>query len=207
MQIDPASLDPKTVHKLMIGTVVPRPIAWITSHNGGGAWNAAPFSYFNAVSSRPCVVSTSFSYKPHSQDGHKDTLNNILETGEYCINVVNGALAEAMNLTSTDYPSDYDELGEAGLSHEPCQSITGRRISGSPVAFECRLRQSVQVGEGPGSATLVLGDVLQIHVADSLVDQGYRVDIRGLDPGGRLAGDGYSYTRELFELVRRPFRG
>lgn len=205
MQIDPATLEPRTVHKLMIGTVVPRPIAWITSHDGEGNWNAAPFSYFNAVSSRPCVVSTSFSFKPHTEDGHKDTLNNILRTREYCINVVTGAQAEAMNVTSTDYPPDYDELSEADLSHEPCQVITGRRIIGSPVAFECRLRQSVPVGEGPGSATLVLGDVLRIHIADSVIDDDHHVDIRALDPVGRLAGDGYSYTRELFELVRRPF--
>ena len=203
------------MHKLLIGTVVPRPIAWMLSRRAGAPatrdpanYNLAPFSYFNAVSSKPAVLSTVFSYKADSADAGdhiKDTLRNIRLHPEYSINVVSGAQLDAMNATATDFPPEISELATLDLAHASCEAIEGLRLTDSLVSFECRLRQEIAVGDGPGSAVMVLSDVHRIHVSDGIVEENLHVDINALNPLARLAGNQYAVLGEILERERKPF--
>ncbi len=205
MDIKPESLEPGMMHKLMIGCVVPRPIAWVSSQSASGQGNLAPFSYFNAVSSRPAALSIVCSYQPAHPSHRKDTLRNILETGEFVVNVVTEMIMEAMNQSATIYPEEIDEFAEVGITATPSLTVQPPRVAESPINFECTLHTTLQVGEGPGSATMVIGYIKHIHIRDELVDEGLRVDIARLQPIGRLAGNGYCYVRELFDLERQPY--
>jgi flavin reductase (DIM6/NTAB) family NADH-FMN oxidoreductase RutF len=205
MEIRPEDLDPGTMHKLLIGCVVPRPIAWVSSQDATGHVNLAPYSFFNALSSRPAMVMISASYNANHPTGRKDTLRNILATGEFVVNIVNEAAAEAMNQTATLYPDDVDEFAEVGITPVPSTIVRPPRVAESPINFECRLHTTVPLGEGPGSATLVIGQVQYLHVQDDLIDDHYRVDIHQLRPVGRLAGNSYCSVRDVFELERKPY--
>lgn len=204
MTIRPEDYGPREIHKLIIGCVVPRPIAWISTVDPEGATNVAPFSFFNGVASNPPTVSVSFSYNPNRGDHRKDTLRNILSTGEFVINTVGEPYEEQMHSSSGDYPLGRSEIDALGLTTVASRLVAPPRLGESGVAFECRLDRTIPIGSGPGSATLVLGRVLGIEVADGLVDDQLHMDVGALKPIGRLAGNGYCYVRELFDLGPRP---
>lgn len=206
MTIDPKTLKPRDIHKLLIGTIVPRPIAWLVSRIEGGGYNAAPFSYFNAVSSRPAVLSTVFSHKSDASDGLKDSLRNIRNHGEYTINSVAVSQLDAMNDSATNYPREISETDSLGIAVLPCEAIDGVRIAESAVSYECRLMKEVPIGDGPGSAILVLSEVLRIHVKDAIIDEDFHVDPVGLDPLGRLAGTQFTELGALLSRERKDFR-
>ena len=205
MEIRPTEHQVKDLHKLIIGCVVPRPIAWVTSLAENERVNLAPFSFFNGVCSNPPTVSISFSWNPGSDDHLKDTWRNIRARGEFVVNMVDEAHAERMNLTSADFPPGESELEYAGL--ETAAPATGAtpRIAGAPVCFECSLSHSIDIGEGPGSATLVLGTVRHVYVADGIIDDRLRVDVHALRPVGRLAGAQYCRVRDVFEMPRPSY--
>lgn len=206
MEIDPHTMDQRDLYKLLIGCVVPRPIGWVATRNRHGQPNLAPFSFFNAIGSNPPAVSISVSYTAGRAEGRKDTLQNILTTGEFVVNIVDERNAAAMNETATDYPADIDEFAMAGLTAAPGLTVQAPRVAESPVNFECRLHTTVPVGTGPGSGTLVIGIIQHIHLRDDLLnDRGY-IDIQRLQPVGRLAGNSYCYVHEIFELVRKSYR-
>jgi flavin reductase (DIM6/NTAB) family NADH-FMN oxidoreductase RutF len=188
----------------MIGCVVPRPIAWVSTQDRNGVYNLAPFSYFNAISAKPPAISISATYNESRPENRKDTLRNILELREFVVNVVNEPIAEAMNQSATDYPPEVDEFAQAGMTAAPSQTVTPPRVAESPINFECMLFTNVPIGEGPGSATLVIGLITYIHIRDDLISNG-RIDIAKLQPVGRLAGNGYTYVRDMFEMVRKPY--
>lgn len=202
--LNPGELSPREVYKLMIGCVVPRPIAWITSVNDAGVVNLAPFSYFNGVSSRPAVVSVSFSYHPDRPENAKDTLRNIRATGEFVINVVSEPNEVAMHGSSGDYSPETSELAVYGLTQEASQKVRPPSLAESPIRLECTLYDSIQVGTGPGSATLVLGEVVTISVREDLVNEQLHVDHKTLKPVGRLAGSNYAFIHEIVDLGPRP---
>lgn len=201
MQIDPVVLGERETYKLLIGCVVPRPIAWVSTVDREGVRNLAPFSFFNAIGSNPPAVSISVSFTD-SADQRKDTLRNIEATGEFVVNVVSEDLAQAMNATAVNYPPDVDEFTVAGVTAAPSVHVRAPRVAEAPVSFECRLFTLVPVGSGPGSATLVIGTVALIHARDGIVDERNRVDIHQLRPIARLAGAGYAYVHETFEMSR-----
>lgn len=195
-RFDLADLAPRAVYKLLIGTVVPRPIAWVTTVDGAGTVNAAPYSFFNCLSADPPIVA--LGVENWADMRFKDTAYNIRMTEEFTVNIVSDALAEAMNVTAVPFPADVDELKAAGLTAVPGIHVRAPRIAEAPVALECRRHVGIAVGK---SREIVLGRVLAIHIRSDLVDPAtHYVDQLGLDALGRMGGHGYARTREQFDL-------
>ncbi|MDX1745725.1 MAG: flavin reductase family protein [Halobacteriales archaeon] len=181
MEFSPSE-QPDALYRTMTSLVVPRPIAWISTVDGDGHPNLAPYSYFNAVSSRPPVVMFSGGIR----DGEpKDTPTNALETGEFVTNLVTQDVIEAMDKTSASVEGDEFEF--AGVTPEPARTVTPARVAEAHAQFECTVRDSMTVG----SSTLVLGDVEHIHVDEALLTDG-KVDTRKVDAVGRLGGSYYT---------------
>ena len=201
MQLDPLTLGERETYKLLIGCVVPRPIAWVSTVDLSGVRNLAPFSFFNAVGSNPPAVSVSISYIDNP-DRRKDTLRNIEDTGEFVVNIVDEDLAQAMNATSANYPHDVDEFDIVGVTAVPSDMVRPPRVAGAPVSLECKLFALMPVGQGPGSATLVIGSIQRIHARADLIDERRHIDIMKLRPIARLAGASYAYIHETFDMVR-----
>ena len=200
MLFDLAALDAQNAYKLLVSTVVPRPIAWVTTQDLDGSVNAAPFSFFNAVSGDPPVVAIGIGGR--APGDVKDTGGNIRRTGQFVVNMVSDALAEKMNVTAIDFGNDVNELAEAGLLTAPSAKVRPPRIAASPVAFECERLVIVDVGV---DRSVVLGRVLAIHIADDCVLDPARcyVDTPKLDLIGRMHGSGwYSRTRDRFDMPR-----
>jgi flavin reductase (DIM6/NTAB) family NADH-FMN oxidoreductase RutF len=200
-QFDPQILGQRETYKLLIGCVVPRPIAWVSTIDPAGVLNLAPFSFFNAIGSNPPAISISISYADAASP-RKDTLRNISDTGEFVVNIVDEDLAQAMNATSANYPPDVDEFEIAGLSAAPCIAVRPPRVDGAPVSLECKLFTLVPVGQGPGSATLAIGVIQMIHLRADIVNERGHIDITKLRPIARLAGASYAYVHEIFNMVR-----
>ena len=154
----------ENIYKLLVSTVVPRPIAWVTTQDIDGSVNAAPFSFFNAVSGNPPVVAIGIGGR--GPGDVKDTGGNIRRTGQFVVNLVSNALAEQMNITAIDFDKQVNELAEAGLHTAPSSRVKPPRIAESPVSFECERLVIVEVGV---DRAVVLGKVVAIHVADEYV--------------------------------------
>src|SRR5215213_1954319 len=200
-QLDPQMLGERETYKLLIGCVVPRPIAWVSTLDLAGVRNLAPFSFFNAIGSNPPALSISINYVD-SLDQRKDTLRNIIDTGEFVINIVDEDLALAMNATAANYPSSVDEFEIAGVAATPSVMVRPARVAGAPVSLECKLFTLVPVGQGPGSATVVIGVIHMIHVRSDSINERHYIDITKLRPIARLAGASYAYVHETFDMVR-----
>ncbi len=195
--LDPASIDRTAAYHLLNSLVVPRPIAWVSTVSELGTANIAPHSYFTVLSPDPPVVC-------FSSGGVKDTLRNVRFTGDFVVNVVGEELAEQMNLTSADFPADESEFSAAGLTPAPCDLVRAPRLAEAPAAMECRLLQILEIGNAPNH--VVIGEVVRFHLADRVWRDG-RIDMAALRPVGRLAGSGYSFTRELFRMDRPTYAG
>ena len=200
MLFDFADIDSTNQYKLLISTVVPRPIAWVVSQDAKSRINAAPFSFFNAFSDDPPVVGIGIGSR---NTGHpKDTRANIAEMRQFVVNLVSEDLAEAMNITAIEFPAEINELNEAGLTTLSSVHVKPPRIAESPVAMECELLQIVQLGEENG---LVLGRVLAMHIHDDAVLDAKKshIDTPKLKLLGRMHGSGwYARTSNLFQLAR-----
>jgi flavin reductase (DIM6/NTAB) family NADH-FMN oxidoreductase RutF len=200
-QLDPQTLGERETYKLLIGCVVPRPIAWVSTIDRFGVRNLAPFSFFNGVGSNPPAVSISVNYADNP-DQRKDTLRNIIDTGEFVVNIVDEDLAQAMNATAANYPSNIDEFEVAGVTAIPSVKVRPPRVAGAPVSLECKLFTLVPVGQGPGSATLVIGVIQLIHARANIINERHHIDITKLRPISRLAGASYAFVHETFDMVR-----
>ena len=203
MQIDTQLLKPEAMYKLMIGCVVPRPIAWVSTVDAGGAANLAPFSYFMAITHDPPTIA--FSASPRAEyasvPGRKDTLRNVEATREFVVNLVDDALAEAMNVTSGDYPPEVDEFARAGLAAAPSVKVKAPRVAAAPINMECHLQQVIPIGNRPSH--LVIGRIVHLHLRDDVYDAASgRIDMHRLRPVGRLAGNLYSHIHDIFEMKR-----
>lgn len=205
MEIDPKTFDQREVYKLLIGTVVPRPIAWVSTVDTAGVVNLAPFSFFNGLGSNPPALMVSINHASGRSDDRKDTLRNIIETHEFVVNIVTESTMHAMNQTATDYPTGYDELALAGLTTRPARTIRAPHVAESPVSFECTLHTTIPLGEGPGSTTVVIGIINHMYIDDTLLNDRNYIDIARLQPIGRLAGNSYCYVHDIFELIRPKF--
>ncbi len=201
MHFDLAKIAATDAYKLLVATVVPRPIALVTTVDAGGRVNAAPFSFFNAVSSVPPVVVLGISPGVNGGDGYKDTERNIRDTGEFTVNLVDEALAERMNVCAVDFPDDIAELDIAGLTALPAAEIRAPRIAEAPVSFECRRITGLSLGP---RSTLEVGRVIHIHIRDDLVDPArFYVATERMRLIGRMHGRGwYARTRDLFLMER-----
>jgi flavin reductase (DIM6/NTAB) family NADH-FMN oxidoreductase RutF len=203
MEINPQDLPWRSIYKLLIGSVVPRPIGWISSVNPAGQLNLAPFSFFNAVGGNPPHVLFSPLIRGTDQRP-KDTLHNVRETGEFVANIVTEDLAEAMNVTATELPPDINEFKLAGLTALPSVMVQPPRVAESPVHFECVVTQIIELGDEPGSGNVVIGRVVHIHVSESVLFDGDKIDLAKLRPIGRLAGSAYCRVTDIFDLTRPP---
>ena len=205
MEFDAQVIESAAMYKLLIGSVVPRPIAWVSSVDAEGVRNLAPFSYFMAITHDPPTIA--FSSGPRGAEigggvrGKKDTLHNVEVTREFVVNVVDDALAEAMNVTSGDYTADVDEFAKAGLVAAPSVKVKAPRVAAAPVSMECRLSQIIPVGNLPHH--LIVGEIVHMHVRDDVFDPATgRLDMQRLKPVGRLAGHLYTHVHDIFEMKR-----
>jgi len=205
MEINADQLPWKSMYKLFIGSVLPRPIGWISTINADGQPNLAPYSFFNVASVNPPHVL--FAPMIRATDSTtKDTLNNVRHTEEFVVNIVTEAIADAMNLTATELPADVDEFDFAGLEQAPSVVVKPPRVAASPIHFECKLSQIIEFGTEPGSGSLVIGRVVHIHVDERVQIGEDKIDLDALKPIGRLAGTSYTRVTDVFDLVRKPPR-
>ena len=201
MHFDLARIPTADAYKLLVSTVVPRPIALATTVDSEGRVNAAPFSFFNAVSSVPPVVVLGISPGAASEDGYKDTGRNIRDSGEFVVNLVDEVLAERMNICAIDFSAGTGELEKAELTPLPSVGVRPPRIAQSPVSFECRRITGLSLGP---RSTLEVGSVIHIHIRDDLVDPAKMyVRTEKMRLIGRMHGRGwYARTSDLFLMDR-----
>jgi flavin reductase (DIM6/NTAB) family NADH-FMN oxidoreductase RutF len=200
MIIRPQEHEYHDIYKLMIGAIVPRPIAFVSTLSPDGIPNVAPFSFFTGVSANPPVIC--FSPMIRGSDGKKkDTLNNIETTREFVVNIVSEDFAVPMNICSTEFPPEVNEFQQSGLTPVPSDLVKPPRVKESKINLECGLLEVVHVSPKPLGGSLVLGEVLCFHVVDSLWED-YRIDPDKLKPIGRMGGPTYTRTTDRFDLVR-----
>lgn len=201
MVIDSATTSPQDIYKLLVGSVVPRPIAFVSSVSPEGVANLAPFSFFTVASANPPVVCFT-PMVPASGRICKDTLRNVRAAGEFVVNIVSEDFVEQMNLCSGDYPPEVDEFQLSGLTAVSSDRVGPARVGESRVSMECKLIEIVEVSEKPLGGSLVLGEVLRFHIADEVSDGNGRILPDQLRAVGRMGGTSYTRTKDRFELER-----
>jgi len=210
MNITPSNLSHGELYGLILNSVAPRPIAWVSTLSASGQPNLAPFSFFNCVCVEPPLLAFAPGLRPSKQPGSalgeapgeaKDTLRNIRETKEFVVNIVTYELAEAMNQTSGEYNASVNEFELAQIPSAQSQMVKVPRVAASPVSFECQLYQILDFSPSPESGSLVIGQIVSIHVDDSHMKQG-KLDRNSLDLIGRMGGIQYTRTTQRFEMVR-----
>jgi flavin reductase (DIM6/NTAB) family NADH-FMN oxidoreductase RutF len=196
--IDPSDLDPRSSYKLLIGSVVPRPIAWTSTVSREGVYNLAPFSFFTVASRQPPKLCISLGPPQETEEGGepsaKDTLSNIEETEEFAINIVSLPLSNRMFESSKNHPTDTDEFEKANLTPAPCEIVKAPRVEEAGVSMECLMDRILSLG----SDHLVIGRMVRFHVRDELFEDG-RINVAKLQPLGRLAGN-YTKVETIFDL-------
>jgi flavin reductase (DIM6/NTAB) family NADH-FMN oxidoreductase RutF len=187
-------------YKFLIGGILPRPIAVISTRNADGTNNVAPFSFFTAVSAKPMIIA--FCPMIRSSTGAlKDTPINIFREKEFVVNIVSEDIVQKINLTSTELPYGEDEFKFAGLTPIDSEVVKAKRIKESLVHFECIFRDSLSYGDQPGAGQIITGEVLRVHIAEEILDNGKIVTSK-LKPVGRGAGNDYFRCDSTFALER-----
>jgi flavin reductase (DIM6/NTAB) family NADH-FMN oxidoreductase RutF len=206
MIVSPSDLPHSELYGLLLNSVAPRPIAWVSTASSTGQLNLAPFSFFNVVCVDPPLLAFAPGLRrpkqPEASRGEaKDTLRNIRETKEFVVNIVTYELREAMNVTSGEYDASLNEFELAKLTPETSKIVRPPRVAESPVSFECKLHQILDFSTAPTSGSLVIGQIVSIHVNDAHLKEG-RLDRNSLDLIGRMGGIQYTRTTQRFEMVR-----
>ena len=193
---DFGTLTARERYKLLIGTVIPRPIAFITTVSKDGRFNAAPFSFFNVLTHDPAIVA--IGVENHADLSFKDTARNVRETEVFTVNMVDDALAQGMEICAIKFDPGVDELAEAGLTPVPGTHVASPRILEAPASLECRRYMTLEVGK---AREIILGQVVGVFIRSDLVDaERLHVDQMGMDVIGRLGGHGYARTRDQFDI-------
>ncbi|MDR9856066.1 flavin reductase family protein [Paenibacillus sp. VCA1] len=198
--IDPLNQSERDNYKLLTGSIIPRPVAWVTTLAENGKINAAPFSYFNIVTADPPMISVSVQRK---QGSRKDTSRNAVREGEFVVHIGDELSVEKLNITAASLPPDESELEHAGLTPVPSDNVRVPGIAEAKIRMECVLEQAIPLGGTPDSpaADLLIGRVVRFHIDESLLDQG-RILAEALKPVSRLAGSHYAKLGETFSLER-----
>lgn len=198
---DTTSIEFKDNYKLLIGSIVPRPIAFVSTLNKDGTNNLAPFSFFTAISAKPMIVA--FCPLIRTSTGEKkDTLVNIEENKEFVINFITEEMAPAANNTSVEVPYGQDEFTIGGFTPIDSEIVKARRVKESPIQFECKLRDLLSYGDQPGNGTLVAGEVVRVHVDEKLLEEG-RINTDLYNPIGRGAGNDWVLTKDRVQYERK----
>lgn len=199
ISINPALNSALANYKLMTGSVIPRPIAFVTSKSSEGVLNAAPFSFFNVVSSNPPMISLSVLRQAGQM---KDTARNIIESGEFVVHIVDEANVKKANETSASLPPEVSEVELAGLTPIESEKISVPGVKEARVRMECVLEKSITLGNPESPACdLVIAKVVQIHVAEEIYEDG-KINAKKLGAVSRLAGNNYGTIGEIFEMER-----
>ncbi|MHC2568009.1 flavin reductase family protein [Rhizobium leguminosarum] len=193
---DFTTLDPRERYKLMIGTIIPRPIALVTTVDEDGRINAAPFSFFNCLSADPPILALGVENNPDMS--FKDTGHNIRMTEVFTVNIVSVAIAEAMHRCAAKYPRGIDELKEAGLTAMPGVKVASPWIAEAPASFECRRHITLELGK---SRQIIMGEIIYAHYREGAVDERLHVDPDVIDAVARLGGDTCSTIRDRFDML------
>ncbi|MDO7842171.1 flavin reductase family protein [Sphingomonas immobilis] len=204
MQFTMADLPVRDRYKILVSTVTPRPIAWVTTKGSNGVVNAAPYSFFNAMGDDPALVVLGL-LKAVGTGEDKDTATNILEMGEFVVNLVGEHDAEAMNLSCVDTPRDVSEIDYAGIAVTPATLVAPPLIASAPVSFECRKVEALAIGP---RQVIVIGEVLMAHIKDEFIADParLRIDTRAMKLIGRVHGPGiYVRNSDTFSMDRGAF--
>lgn len=200
MQFDPNELEYSAIYKLLTGSVIPRPIGWISTVDEKGVNNLAPFSYFNAVGEDPPHVMFS---TVRGNDSNKDTLNNVLAIKQFVVNMVTEELVEQMNTTSQQVSSEVDEFELAGVTPIQSVKIKPMRVKESLVTFECELVHHYFLEDHKrGGACIIVGRIVMMHFEESVLLDNYKINLETYKPVARLAGSNYSKLGEIFSIKR-----
>ncbi|MGR3805659.1 flavin reductase family protein [Marinibacterium profundimaris] len=192
-----SDLTPREAYKVMIGTIVPRPIAWVTTISPEGVVNAAPYSFFNCLSADPPILALGVENKPDRS--FKDTAYNIRMTECFTVNIVDRANVGPMSVTAANFGPEVDELDMAGLTAVPGVQVACPRIKEAPVAFECQRYLGIEVSS---AREIILGKIVMAHVREDIIDlDTYYSDHEKLDALGRMGGNGYAGTLDYFDLA------
>lgn len=200
MQLDFSSLSARDAYRWMISTIVPRPIAWVSTISPDGVTNLAPFSFFQGVCANPPTLM--FVPVNNRQGDPKDTIRNIEAVPEFAVNLVSHELGQAMSNTAALLPYGESEFATFGIEPAVSEKIRPSRVAAAPVAYECILDRIVHIGEGPLAANVVFGRILALHMRDELLGEDGLPDTRKLDLIGRMGGDDYTTTRDTFTMER-----
>ncbi len=199
MIVDPSANSPQDIYKLLVGAVVPRPIAFVSSLSKEGVRNLAPFSFFTVASANPPVVV--FQNTVRANGTRKDTVTNIEATREFVLNIVSEDFATKMNATSADVPPDIDEFELSGLTPVASDLVKPVRVGESKIQMECKLVQIIHVSDRPMGGELILGEVLRFHIDESIMED-LRIDPDRLRPIGRMGGPTYVRCSDRFDMKR-----
>jgi flavin reductase (DIM6/NTAB) family NADH-FMN oxidoreductase RutF len=194
---DPAAHPAIDSYKLLVGSIVPRPIGFISTLSREGVANLAPFSFFNAICAEPPTICFSVGNRVPP----KDTIRNIRASGEFVVNIVSEAIAERMNLCSGDYPAGVSEFDISGLTPEPSEVVQPPCVRESPMNMECKTIQILDLGRSSGGASLVIGEIVRFHF-DPSIATGFRIDPAKLRAVGRMGGNEYTRTQDRFVMIR-----
>ena len=187
-------------YKFIIGSILPRPIAVVSTINEDGTNNLAPFSFFTAVSAKPMILA--FSPLIRSATGEqKDTPRNILRDKEFVINIVSEDIANKVNMCSAELPYGEDEFSHSGLTPIDSEMVKAKRIKESLIHFECKFRDRLNYGDEPGCGQIITGEVIKVHIDESIYENG-RINTKKLKPVARGAGNDWFRATDVFEMER-----
>lgn len=202
--IDPISLETKELHKILLSSIAPRPIAFASTVDSNGNVNLSPFSYFNVFSSNPPILIFSPSRRVRNNTT-KHTLENAIETKEVVINVVNFPIVEQMSKSSIEYEKGVNEFIETGLTEVESLLVKPPRVLESPISFECKVQDIVSLGESGGAGQLIIAKVVQIHIDKKFLDKNGDILSEKLDLVARMGGDWYTRaTKESMFKIPKP---
>lgn len=199
MQIDPSSINAQETYKLLIGSILPRPIAFVSTKGKLGS-NVAPFSFFTCVSVNPPMIGFTTMQGPY---GAKDTLRNIRETGEFVVNIVSKNFIDKVSDASIDSPPEISEFELVGLHEKKSKMVEPSSVAESKIQLECKMHTILELGKGPDS--FIIGEVVLFHVDENIMMDRYRIDREGLEPIGRMAGNLYSICDNVISLKRKRY--
>lgn len=205
LSINPQDIPIQQLHGYLLGAVAPRPICFASTVDGEGNVNLSPFSYFNVFSANPPIMI--FSPARRVRDNStKHTLENILKTKEVVINIVSHAMVRQVSLSSTEYAKGINEFTKAGFTEVASEKVKPPRVAEAPVQFECKVNDVIALGEEGGAGNLIIAEVVQMHIDETILDNDGKIDPIKIDTVSRLGGNWYSRAKAgLFE-VEKPIR-